>query len=297
MIALRDYQRLTDAVEELGGKTPKSVAAVYQTVGAWRQAAAGSVVYPRDVILNSLIRAGKKGRGMEKVEVQDLADAKYEEARGLPEMFLQPVMEVEHRAAEVVRDLLLGEAGDQLVGSLQGEMAKAIGVIQEAAASYGPDVTADRVIELGMEAVAAWRKAEKAGAYLDQVLNTVARPMTILELIPPEVAAELGAGHLLGILVAERAEILNEVGLILSHPTTAFKIPGERWIRIFRLADGIRLNSPRKAAEIYEGIRDAELLRVEQREQGLLERNMSSQPTAEDIAKQQEAIRAMRRGR
>jgi hypothetical protein len=176
---------------------------------------------------------------------------------GLISQYARDIMDIDDPLATLIRDELRGAAGDDLVESLREPASAAIRGIQRAGEFFGGDVTPGRVLEMGAEATVAWNEAKGDGAFLDQLLNQVFRPMAQqLELIPPELVTDMGLG-LLGVWVVDppKSYLLEDVGRLLMSPSIQFSVPGSRWLKINSLV-GLRFNSPSEAIAILKPIQD-----------------------------------------
>jgi hypothetical protein len=268
---VRRYAKLFAAVEALGGSTPSSCRAALDSMDAYQ--AASSASYVGASPLDNIVRAAKRGEPLSREEadrhIREAARAKLIEHHGLDMRLDQPV-------GQLLRDLVAGEAGDELIGSLQPVVARAIdGILACVEAGIGPDTTPEQILELEPEAAAAYKAARLEHApLLDRVLNEVLRPTTVpaeLELFPAHLWPDYGQLLLASwFMPLDRAvgtggyDGLVQVASILNRQVTPPEgamggtggyVPGQRWLEIHQLC-GLRLNTPRQAVAVLDRFYD-----------------------------------------
>jgi hypothetical protein len=261
MLRLADVRRLAATVEELGGSPPPGVIAALHTLDNLRRAvspgrnAQGEV----DAAIRRAIELGHETPVEEAARIfGEVAKANLTYSQ-VGRFLTDPL---DYQVAGEIRDALAGEAGDQLVLGLSDRVGRAIAGIEKSAGFYSPDATLEQVVELGPEAVLAWQQAKGHGAYLDDVTFRVVRELALMDdLIPPELRRDQGQMVMGAFWVGlDRAseEVLTKVGRTFFEPSTSYSVPAGRWLKIFKTANGLRLNSPRVAIEVLRAIKDVE---------------------------------------
>jgi hypothetical protein len=256
ILTTQDARRLMNSVEALGGSAPPAITAIIETA----QNLAGAMMPQdgRDQLLEAVSQAGSEEVALGQEEARKLAR---EIARGtlVGSQLSQHRGDLDHRAALTIQEMLRGEQGEQVVDSLQGAASEAIGGIQRATEWYGPEAEAQEVMAKGGAAVDAWLGAGRAAEVLEAILWTVVRPLTLeWDVFPPEHRRDFFQKQLFAafFLDPDRAFMLEEVANSFARPLTAFSVPGGRWLEVWQLANGLRLNSPKEAVAIVGMLQD-----------------------------------------
>jgi hypothetical protein len=163
--------------------------------------------------------------------------------------------------AGAIRDALRGVAGDQLALGLEDRVGQAIRGIENAAGHFGPNDSLQGVVDRGDDAVVAWREAARHGALLDQVQTSVVRELAYMDdLIPPDLKKDQGPMVLASFWVGldrASADTLSEVGRLFFEVASS-GVPAARWLKIYKAANGLRLNSVSQAIQVLQQVKDAE---------------------------------------
>jgi hypothetical protein len=261
-----EFSTLMKNVEALGGEAPPGVTAVLESTAVFRDVMAGRSGGQRVGSINGAVeRAAKTGKPVTVDQAHDVCVAIVEEELIKKHLF-EGRTGLDIWAAEIVQEMLRGDAGDQLMKSLQPVVDAAIEGVRAAAGFYSADTTAEQIVDRGAEAVAAWNGAKDHQLVLDQLLATVIRPMSQMALLPGELARDFSGPGVTAIWLINpsRAFMLTEVGVELMKPTTSWSVPGGRWLRIHQMA-GLKLNSPREATAIFRGLEEAKRREDEER--------------------------------
>jgi hypothetical protein len=290
-----NFVHLFAAAEALGGSTPAAISVVLDSNRAFRDIAGPGVNLSHELLRRAVQGAVDSGQPLnhedawkagKSAAVTQLVRKEVGEALGC----------LDYDCALLVRDLLRGDVGVEMFAGLQPTVDTAIQGIERAGGFYGPDSSLADVVELGAEAVAAWRQAQAHQSTLDQLLNTVLRPTRFLELIDPALLTDLEQYWLAAwFMPSDRAvsggqdtpltqrEGLTLIGLELDRSSVAWKVPGGRWLYIFKLCGGLQLNNPQQAAELLRNLqntqRDANFARYE----GQTPRMVPDEPGSEDL--------------
>jgi hypothetical protein len=250
-----DATRLMKTVEGLGGEAPPAITAILDTMQAVRTSMSGGQNY-MDLMELTLRRAASNEEALGVDEARGLAE-RVAASMLVGTQLGQSIPELDLRAATMIQGLLQGEGGEALLDSLRGVVDTAIAGIQRAMEHYGPETKAEDLISLGGAAVDAWNSAGQAGEVLDRVVWEVLRPLTLEWRVFPEESFTSWFGQQLLAswwIDPEKAYALEDVGALFARPLTAFSTPGGRWLEVFQLANGLRLNGPKTAATLLEGL-------------------------------------------
>jgi hypothetical protein len=277
VIATRDFAVLLEAVEALGGTAPAAVRVVLETSQEFAKVAsvqAGGSMTPQ-LLAEAIQGAVEAGQPLS-FEAAWVASKKAAVTQLVRQEVGDHLGALDYNCALLVQDMLRGDEGHDMFRSLQPAVDEAIKGIEAASEHYGPESSLAEVVERGDEAVAAWRGAQAHERKLDQLLNTVVRPTRFVELIDPALLTDLGPYWMAAFFMARAVgdytqfDTLVTVGKELDRSGVAWKVPGGRWLFIYRLC-GLRLNSPAEAAELLKSLQQgqyAELQRHTPRQAG-----------------------------
>jgi hypothetical protein len=257
------YGRLFAAVEALGGQTPASCRAALKTRDAYQdahmQAAQG---YHGPSVWDNVRAAAAEGVALSQevahAHLRDAARAKLIQHHGL-----EMGRELDVKLGQLLHDLIAGDAGEELMGSLRPGVEEAIRGIRACAEHFTSDTTHQQMLDAGPEAIAAYQEARNNHSpLLDRVLDRVLRPMSApgndaLELIPPHLGSDFGELWLASwVANPAKAHDLHRVANILrSNAVVGYNMPGGRWLAIYQL-QGLQLNSPREAVAVLQSLYD-----------------------------------------
>jgi hypothetical protein len=256
-ISCFDAARLMKTVEGLGGEAPPAITAILNTMTSVKGSMTGGTNF-MDLMERTFRRAASDEQGLDVKEARALAK-QTAESMMVGAHLSQSIPELDLRAAMIIQEMLSGQGGEDLLDSLGDGVDGAIGVIREAVQHYGPETKAEDLIALGGAAVDAWNRAGEAGAYLDRVVWEVLRPLTLeWRVFPDETYANWFGQQLLATwwIDPAKAYALEDVGSLFTRPLTHFKVPGGRWLEVYQLANGLRLNGPKQATEILSALLD-----------------------------------------
>jgi hypothetical protein len=280
MISTLDFKRWLAAVVDLGGTVPDAITDVMDGIDAFGDVI--GVKGPGDPV-SPMIKMIKEAATDEPLDVEDVGEfcADLATQMMVSQMLGEHRLALDYRGACFIRDLLRGDPGDDLMASLRGVVEDALGGIEHASTFYSPSTTAAELINMGDEATQAWRDAADHGALLDRLYNEVISPLTLLEVIPPELVTDAGY-RIRGVWLvdADRAFTADHIGKLMMRPNTNWSVPGGRWLEAHKTAGGLRLNSPSVVIDILSEARrveraaDQERYRVRRMTDGRKEREV-----------------------
>jgi hypothetical protein len=253
MYSIQPFQNLFKAVEALGGQTPAAFTAVLDTLAAYHVEYKYTGPTPHD----SLLMAADSGVALTADQGRDqllrMAKARFITQHGYD--FRQLQVDAAILLGKMLRN---GDAGDELLASLRPVVAEAMDGISAASAYLGPDTTAEQIVDMPPAAVEAYQRAKNEYApLLDRVLFEVIRPLTLsandMEVLPGQ--NQVDAGYLMALWFIDptKAYLIEQVGILFSHPVTKWSMPGGRWLAVNELT-GLRLNTPREAIAILNAL-------------------------------------------
>jgi hypothetical protein len=263
LIRVSDFTSLAAAVTGLGGEMPKSVMDVLAGVETFHKAATGGGGDPQ-----LSMRAAIRGEAVTVEGARDLLMSMAVAQLAGPRI-AEYLNALEYEAIQLMQELLRGDAGDEMMDSLRPIADQAIAGIQAANAHFGPDTTPAQVLEMGDEAIDAWRGTGAHAQVLESILNGVVRPLARdLYLLPPELLTDgMMRNVAVWLINPARAYDIDDFKGELNRPTSLAGVPfmgpidpvapGRRWLALHQVT-GIHLNSPRQAVAILEGLAEVE---------------------------------------
>ena len=187
MPLLKEVTTVLKAAQKLGAATPPAMQAVLETFvrmygppGVTR-----GVTSPAPEYRAIVSKAAESGQAPEREEIRK-AMRKAALSKVLGEELLQHADATDMHAADLMLELIKGDAGDLWFDSPRPAFDKALAGIVAAAAHYSPDATPDQVLEMPAEASEALRSARAHQQVLDQLFTTVIRPLHRLRVLPLE---------------------------------------------------------------------------------------------------------------
>lgn len=256
------YSRLFASVEALGGEVPPSVAAVLGSVDVLFLKRKANQQSPEEALMGAIREAADAEQALSPEEARALCIDLAAQRLVLP-LLMEHYQSVDFQAATLIYQMLQGDAGDELMASLQPTTDRAIEGVQRASEFFNADTTLAQVVELGPDAVEAWQEAKQHQAVLDRIYTEVLGPLTWGELafVPPDLTdLPVHGMRMAGIWVLDpnRAQMLDEVGSVMAALPDRYPVPGGRWLKANSLC-GLRLNSPRQAIRILRSIQEARM--------------------------------------
>jgi hypothetical protein len=261
---VQPFERMFRMVRDLGGTIPAQFTAVLATRAAYGEALTSRATAKQPI--ENFVAAAESGVGLSAEAAREhlMSAAK---ARFITQHGLNLNLNIE--LGQLMHTLLMGNAGDEMFASLRPILKEAIeGVEAAAAAGVGPETTTDQLVDMPVEAIAAFQAVKQQHApLLDRVLEMLrfaTRPVE-LEVFPPHLVTAFGPYLLAAwfapadksltapdIAEATAADPLAEVGSILNRSLAYWgNNPGGRWLQINQ-AFGLRLNSPREAVAVLQ---------------------------------------------
>lgn len=235
--------RLSKAVARLGGTVPTELQRILDTLGEilkWVPKSPADVL--SDFMKDYSITPGNVAFMLEESMVKSVSPDDAREMRGLATA----------RLTQHFVESLHGPAGDELIGSLTAVFDEAVHGIVRAAEHFGPDTTADQVLELGDEAAAAWRALGTHQQVLDDIQQNVIHllvDVTGFNVLGGRNFLQYQIGKDAAFYMAEPRGSINELGKLVGGPVV--RVRGGRW---FALATktSLTLNTISRANEILD---------------------------------------------
>lgn len=236
IIVMDRVAEIVNAVRELGGEVPAEVQNVCDAMDLARSELA--TTDPAQAVLAALDRGPLTAATIsEAARIQSVNDTGREVER-----------RVENALGQRFADLMLGDVGDRLIGSLRASFdaaAKAIGDL-----AYPVGTTAEALIDAGPKAIASWKSANQHRQVLEAIVNRVLVPLALecgipssggqppaAALIPFVTAAWLGDGRIYREVLASYQ----------THPES--RDPAGRW---HALGGALTLHSPAEAQQRFD---------------------------------------------
>jgi len=235
--------RIFTAATELGGTIPAEISAIYDN---WNAAceAADNLQPTTELFADSIINSNPKTIA-KTVETTATRSVVAERAHDM-------VNAIEGHTTHRITQALRGDSGTHLVESLRPTFDQAAHAVT--AAPFTPDTARNlgAVVELGDEAVAAWRGLPKHAATLDRLYRDVVIALTSqLNLLPEP--AEAGPGARYMALIIDSASNTNlALAASVFNSAAGTGEPGAGWHRLINKGYQLRLNTPAEAADIIE---------------------------------------------
>lgn len=243
MTSLAEVRRFATATAELGVELPPALADVLNAHTAALAVASPVGQAQPGEMLRADVQAGRLTAANVVRKVTAAADTV---TRGMAVRDL--VAAIEPTLARRFLTLLGGDPGAALITSLRPQFDSAVAGLTAAAAHIGPDTTANDVVDLGDEAVTAWREIGRHRRVLDTIQAQLIYPL----------AHELGLlshGDVLRPAIREAAYLVDAEHradlpgvAVLLHGTASS--PGGRWHVMLRAGHQLRLNTPAEAVGV-----------------------------------------------
>lgn len=235
--------RLAKSVTRLGGTVPAELQRILDTLDAILQWAPQSATD----ILSAALKGGKLtpdnvGAVLDKALLESGSADEAREMRGL----------ATGRLTREFVEALYGHAGDELLASLTPIFDEAVHGVVRAAEHFGPDTTAEQVLELGDEAASAWRALGTHQQTLDDIQQNVIHPLvdvTGFNVLGGRNFLQYQIGKDAAFYMTEPRGSFNELAKLVGGPVV--KGHGGRW---FALATktSLTLNTISRANEILD---------------------------------------------